>query len=632
MTGNYAESIQKIQTLLDSLKSRDQRIGWLRVLLVLLAIIFGVVSTTFWPAFWIGVACFIGFLVVATVNEPIREEMQVAQTRLDQLKRLDARDKRDWETISTKRSLSMQKAVDIPETWLNNASDLDLLGKASLFHLVSVCGTKPGVETLVRWLTGPAIPEDANDRFDVAAAFAKDRERRLDLYATLAQMGADAYGPDEFQNWAASNAYLENNRWLDLWSKAALILGPTSMLMAFAFLSNRQSPLFTVGIVVFGLTLAINLIITMLFLGPAHAAFSAAMRSRKRIDDYRDIFASIEDWQDLSEIDNPLIAKLRRGMVDTESSALTGLQELAKIARWGGLRQSPATFFLYLPLQFLVLYDVHVLRKLEAWQVQHRSFVPNWFSSLGIYEALLSIASVHDEQADWVRPQWIATTDSDLAVSGKVIGHPLLTDQQRVCNDVTMGPVGKVLLVTGSNMSGKSTMLRSVGLNVALAGLGAPVCAASFRLPPTEMATSIRVSDDVSQGVSFYMAELYRLKSVIDRADSLASSSDLVCLFLLDEILRGTNSSERQIAVVGVLKHLVNARSIGAITTHDLELADESDVQSVCQTVHFRETINPDADGNERMTFDYVMRAGVSPTTNALALMKMVGLRISSKP
>ena len=175
-------------------------------------------------------------------------------------------------------------------------------------------------------------------------------------------------------------------------------------------------------------------------------------------------------------------------------------------------------------------------------------------------------------------------------------------------------------------MSGKSTMMRSVGLNISLAGIGAPVCAQSFKLPTVELVTSIRVSDDVSQGVSFYMAELQRLKSVVDHARELSKKDDRLCVFLLDEILQGTNSRERQIAVVQVLQHLMNFGAIGAISTHDLELADEPDLMSVAEVVHFRETIRPDAEGKERMTFDYQMRQGVSPTTNALRLLQMVGL------
>ncbi|MEM6366384.1 MAG: MutS family DNA mismatch repair protein, partial [Planctomycetota bacterium] len=214
-------------------------------------------------------------------------------------------------------------------------------------------------------------------------------------------------------------------------------------------------------------------------------------------------------------------------------------------------------------------------------------------------------------------------------VQMKQVGHPLLAETSRVCNDVSLGPRGTLLLVTGSNMSGKSTMLRSVGLNMALATAGGPVCCEAMRLPAIELSTSIRVADDLSEGVSFYMAELNRLAEVVRHAKAMAESADSkrMTVFLLDEILQGTNSRERQIAVARVLRHLVGFGAIGAITTHDLELADDPDLADMATTVHFRETITPDADGNDRMTFDYVMRQGVSPTTNALRLLEMVGLK-----
>ena len=306
-------------------------------------------------------------------------------------------------------------------------------------------------------------------------------------------------------------------------------------------------------------------------------------------------------------------------------SAASGMADLQRLANAGGLRQSAGTFLIYLPLQCLMLWDIRILSKLERWQSKYGHSVSGWFEALGELEALMSIAALRDDYTDWGEPTWIESSDA-CAVSGLAVGHPLLKDEDRVANDVSVGPPGSVLLVTGSNMSGKSTMMRSVGLNVALAAIGAPVCATSFELPSLELATSIRVSDDVSQGVSFYMAELQRLKSVVDHARDMSQKHGQLCLFLLDEILQGTNSRERQIAVVQVLQHLINFGAIGAISTHDLELADEPDLMSVAKVVHFRETIRPDAEGNEQMTFDYLMRQGVSPTTNALRLLQMVGL------
>ncbi|MEL6111059.1 MAG: MutS family DNA mismatch repair protein, partial [Planctomycetota bacterium] len=270
------------------------------------------------------------------------------------------------------------------------------------------------------------------------------------------------------------------------------------------------------------------------------------------------------------------------------------------------------------------LWDVRVLRRLEQWQEQYGDAAPGWFEALGELEALLSLAALRDENPDWVFPEW--ADNESTVLSATRIGHPLLTDGARVCNDVCIGPTGSVLLVTGSNMSGKSTMLRSVGLNVSLAGSGAPVCAARLVLPSLELATSIRVRDNLAEGVSFYMAELQRLKGAVQHAASLAENPDRKCLYLLDEILQGTNSRERLIAVARVLERLLELGAIGAISTHDLELASEPSLAAVSEVVHFRETIESDGDGGEKMTFDYRMREGVSPTTNALRLLEIVGI------
>jgi DNA mismatch repair ATPase MutS len=189
---------------------------------------------------------------------------------------------------------------------------------------------------------------------------------------------------------------------------------------------------------------------------------------------------------------------------------------------------------------------------------------------------------------------------------------------------VELGPAGSFLLVTGSNMSGKSTLLRAIGVNACLAQAGAPVCAERFVMPPLVVTTSIRARDSLEDGVSFYMAELRRLKEVVEQARGAATLNGRRLVYLLDEILLGTNSRERHIAAVRVLAHLLRYDAIGAISTHDLDLATSEPLQAACRCVHFRETLYDDAD--KPMTFDYKLRPGLAPTTNALKLLEIVGL------
>ena len=284
---------------------------------------------------------------------------------------------------------------------------------------------------------------------------------------------------------------------------------------------------------------------------------------------------------------------------------------------------SPLLFLLfYIPLQIVTLWDFHVLWLLERWQQRHGRHVRIWFQALGEFEALNSLAGLAHDNPDWAFPE-IDESSSTLVARG--LGHPLIHADFRIGNDVKVGPRGTFLLVTGSNMSGKSTLLRSLGTNVVLAQAGGPVCAAHMRMPPVLLATSMRVRDSVVDGVSFFMAELQRLKVIVQRAHSCAERENGMLLYLLDEILQGTNSRERHIAVAQVVGHLLDCGAIGAISTHDLELAGNERLADSCRAVHFRETLHYDGLGLP-MTFDFKLRKGIATTTNALKLLEILGL------
>ena len=626
----YQAQLQSIDDTRASLRIKDRQFSKVRAILFLGSVAFLFIGYGFdgLPYVgWIGWAAMGLFLVAVTANEPIRDKLDELGRHRNVVRRLIARVERDWDRLSTKALAKQLAEVELPGHRRDVASDLDLLGHASLFHLISMAATTPGIRTLANWLAGPAEATDAKQRWIAVNALAPMRDERLRFY-TLARQVADSTGdPENFIQWATGRAWLEKRRWLVVWSNISSVLAGVLLLIAvISGLGLLTAQIFIGSLIGMGCLIGINLGLTTLLLGPAHAIFAIAMANRRAVNDYEEIFSSAQ-WlpKPAHDSDAGVLAQIRHIMLDSERSAGAGMRALQKVAAAGGLRQSAGTFLIYLPLQGLTLWDVRVLKRLEDWQAEYAAEVTAWFESLGQLESLVSVAAIRDEYPSWSQPQWVSASDAP-AIIATGIGHPLLPDNARVCNDVQVGPPGTILLVTGSNMSGKSTILRSIGLNVALAAVGAPVCAQKFCLPSTELATSIRVSDNVAEGVSFYMAELKRLKSVVDHAREMARTNDRVCLFLLDEILQGTNSRERQIAVVQVLRHLIEYQSIGAISTHDLELADEPELQSVGHAVHFRETIRPDAEGNEQMTFDYMMREGVSPTTNALRLLEMVGL------
>ncbi|TWT96560.1 MutS family DNA mismatch repair protein [Neorhodopirellula pilleata] len=635
----YADQLASIDSELQTHQATDGRLGSLRVglfFIFVIALAFAVsTQQTFWAV--VAVAGLVAFLVVVVHNETVRDKIGVLQNRTRTLRRLVRRLDRDWKSLA-KDPLGNLDATSQPDSGLQLdarqkalAGDLDLLGNASLFQLVSMAATMPGRRTLASWLTQPVLPPVAIDRHIAVRSLAPLRDDRIRFYTLAREVGTSTGDPDSFVRWAGGPMWLPGRRWLLTWGRSTAVIAIATVLGLIYAILSQDRDLTRVTFFALIAIAVVNLLLASWMLGPVAEIFSIALASRRSVDDYAELFDSAKWLPESESGDTSAVASIRENLLGTDANsnslaASNAMRELSGIAAAASLKHSAATFLVYLPLQAFGLWDVEVLRRLEDWKQRYGDQAQAWFRSLGELESLLSLAALADEYPDWASPTWLSENDTDSTITCVGLGHPLLPDASRVRNDVTIGPTGTLLLVTGSNMSGKSTMLRSLGLNVSLAMAGGPVCCESMRLPPVEMATSIRVSDDLSQGVSFYMAELNRLAAVVGHARELAAQPDRRLLFLLDEILQGTNSRERQIAVTRVLGMLIQSGAIGAITTHDLELADEPELLKVAHTVHFRETITPDASGDERMTFDYRMRQGVSPTTNALRLLEMVGL------
>jgi DNA mismatch repair ATPase MutS len=317
----------------------------------------------------------------------------------------------------------------------------------------------------------------------------------------------------------------------------------------------------------------------------------------------------------------PALQRLQAALNVEGHVAAGEIRSLARIVRLA----QPATSMVYPLIELTTLWNVHVLDLLEGWQARSGTRVRGWLAALGEAEALAALARLQHDNPTWTLPD---LDPAATAIEAHDLGHPLLAGDSRVANDLTLGPPGTFLLVTGSNMSGKSTLLRALGVNAVLAQAGGPVCATSLRLPPLSLWTAMRVSDSLERGVSFFMAELERLRDVVEAAraagpgDSPASPR---VLYLLDEILQGTNTAERQIAARRVIRLLLRCRAIGAVSTHDLTLADAPDLAATAQAIHLTEIVVDDSDG-ARMTFDYRIRQGIARSTNALRLLDMVGL------
>ena len=303
-----------------------------------------------------------------------------------------------------------------------------------------------------------------------------------------------------------------------------------------------------------------------------------------------------------------------------QQRAADGLAALSALDRAMSLLEGRGSL-IHAILAPILLWDLHALAWLDRWRARHGRRLRECLDALGTIEALAALGTLAHDNPAWCFPELTDTADR---LTATALAHPLLPPSTRVSNDATVGPPGTLLLVTGSNMSGKSTLLRAVGLNAVLAQAGAPVCAASLTMPLVEVRTSIRLADSLERGVSLFMAELERLKEIVDAARAPDRTRPL--LYLLDEILHGTNTAERLIAARTVLGYLVQAGTIGAVTTHDLTLAADGSLATASRPVHFTEQVSGNGEAGAAMTFDYRLRPGLATSTNALKLLALVGL------
>lgn len=547
------------------------------------------------------------FFAVVVRHDAIDATIVLQQHRADYYEQLVARLSRDWKRLPHARETA-------PDRGRQESADLDLFGRASVFQLICQAHTPLGRRLCKLWLVERAAPEEIRQRQAAVRALTDQQDLREGMSVEGRMLAGSISDPDQFLKWLRATPWLEQRQWL-LWL-ARLSTGIVLLAVALAF--GGVAPPTATGVVIL-VCLLINVGVSVGYTGFVHDIFNQITTSSGEMQRYCRLFHFMGRIPDSSE----RLQKIRHIALEDARGAERNIQRLRQIMGLANLRRAGMLGLLYLALQIVVLWDFHVLWCLERWQAANREKAGDWFEALAELEALMSLASLAHDHPDWVFPE-VTPEVTQLTAVG--LGHPLLANDQRVTNDVTLGPPGTFLLVTGSNMSGKSTLLRSLGVNAVLAHAGGPVCATAWSSPPLEIATSMRVQDSLAEGVSFFLAELQRLKSIVDLADRrTAEGASGVLLFLLDEILQGTNSAERRIAVTRVVAHLAAHRTFGAVSTHDLELADDPQLRAVCRTVHFRESFAIE-DGQRRMTFDYRMREGVAPTTNALTLLEMVGL------
>ncbi len=479
------------------------------------------------------------------------------------------------------------------------ASDLDVFGRASLLQLLDTTRTPMGQATLAHWLLYPAALDTLHERQAAVAELAPKLEFRQELQVSAGPEDSLRPAPEPLLEWAESRPPRRQHALLWAARISPMLLCATGVAQATGWLSWPVWVVF----------LLVNIVIWQVWGQTAYATLSNISVQEPGLRQYAAGF----DVLSMATFNEPRLAALQAH----GRSAASHVHALERIAR----RIVPRSALAYWVVQILCLWDLHVLTAVEDWQARAGSNLRGWLDSLGQIEALAALAALAHAHPAWATPH-IEPGVSTL--QARQAGHPLLAPDSRVDNDISLGPPGTFLLVTGSNMAGKSTYLRTIGANIVLAQAGGPVCARAFRMPPLDLCTSMRVVDSLERGLSTFFAEVMRLKQVVDVVRLEAGDSRMVC-YLLDEILQGTNSAERRIAVRRVIRFLLARRAMGAVSTHDLALADLPEFGESAQLVHFEETLTAGAQGPV-MSFGYQLQSGLATSTNALRLVAMLGL------
>jgi MutS domain V len=476
------------------------------------------------------------------------------------------------------------------------AEDLDILGAGSLFQLLSTARTKMGNQCLSRWLLTHAAIEEIQDR-QLAVA---ELNHKLDLREELAVIGESARisaDPEMLARWSHEESGLKSGAW---W--AAVLAVASVAALVYGVRASHWTP--------FVLSLLINGEMTFRFRHRLEKIFAGISETHRNLDLLAELLKRIE----AEKFDSPALQQLHALLI---TQGQTPSACIARLDTLGDLDDSRHNWFVRL-LDIPLLYSLQIGFALERWRHKYGSGIENWLRVAGEIEALASIAAYAHEHPQDPFPEF-ATAEEGACLEGESLGHPLLPADKCVRNDVVLGGKSQVLLISGSNMSGKSTYLRIVGINTVLAMMGAPVRASRLRLSRVAIGASMRVSDSLQKGISHFYAEIKRLRQVVDLA------AEQPTLFLLDEVLHGTNSRDRRIGTEGVLRTLIRNVAIGMVTTHDLALTSLEEVfPDRVRNAHFQERFEDD-----KLSFDYRLRPGVVTTSNGLELMKSIGLDVS---
>ncbi|HZS09106.1 MAG TPA: DNA mismatch repair protein MutS [Blastocatellia bacterium] len=476
------------------------------------------------------------------------------------------------------------------------AEDIDLFGRGSLFELLCTARTRAGEETLASWLRAPAAVEEVRAR----QAVIEELRLNLDLREDLALLGEEVRSglhPEALAAWGSAPPVLVSR-----------LLRAITMLLAALTVVSLGLWFAGYGLLPFWIMLLGESLFAFSLRGKVNQITGAVGMPGRDLA----LLSHILERLEREQFTSPRLVELRRALETDGQPPSNQIAGLHRLITWLDARLNQ----FFLPFAWVLLWDTQFSFAIEAWRQRSGALVAKWIAAVGEVEALGALAGYAYEHPRDPFPELL---EAGVCFDGEALGHPLIAEDRCVRTDLRLDETLRLLVVSGSNMSGKSTLLRTVGVNTVLALAGAPVRAHRLRISPLALGASIHIQDNLQAGASLFYAEITRLRQLMDIA-----KGEPPLLFIIDEILHGTNSHDRRIGAEAILKGLVERGAVGLVTTHDLALTNVVDELSPrAANVHFEDHLE---DG--RMKFDYILRPGVVRKSNAIELMRSVGLEV----
>ena len=587
----YADELQRLADLQAKEQRRERLLGYSKLIIAILTLAAAALLRRHAVALFCLLAPVAGFILLAVMQEKLLGAIRYRTRAISFYERGLARLNDRWAGSGE----TGERFLDPSHPY---ARDLDLFGRASLFEFLSSARTRAGEEMLARWLLAAAPPEEVLARqaaIQELQARVKFRERLFTTGETV-RLGVH---PEALSAWGEAKPIFARRG-------DRILVSVLAMLWVLSL----------VGWAAWGEP-GIALLITVLNFGYSHrihARLERAAGSLEKAAQDLQLLAEVLALIEQEKVSSARLLGIQAALRHDESFPSAAIRKLAGTVE---LLESRHSLFAR-PLDLVTFWSAQLVFVAERWQQQYGPAIRGWLEAVGEFEALTSLSAFAYEHPGHVMPEFVAGAP---LFDAEGLAHPLLPADKAVENDVKLGDAMQLMILSGPNMAGKSTFIRTIGVNAVLAQCGAPVRSRMLRLSPLQVAASICILDSLAGGMSRFYAEIHRLKLI----DDLAQGSVPV-LFLLDELLSGTNSHDRLIGTQFVLQSLLDRKAIGIVSTHDLALTQIPDMLGArAANCHFEDRLE-----DEQLVFDYKLKPGIVQTSNALKLMRAIGLGVTS--